>query len=76
MLHFGKDKVAARAVLASYSMKEIIRSLDLTSKKLVISIAKDFISFFTDGELGKIKVQIRFAVSHILVVLDSNSKKF
>lgn len=55
---FEPNNVVAKAILSPHSFKDIIRDLDSSSTNVLITLNEQYISFFTDGDLGKIKVDL------------------
>lgn len=53
---FHQADVRAKCIMAPNIMKEIVREFDLSSPTVLITLTQSYISFYTDGDLGKFKV--------------------
>jgi len=55
---FNKAKILCKIILMPSSIRDIIRDFDQSSPNVLITTTKNCISFYTNGDLGRIKTQI------------------
>jgi hypothetical protein len=53
---FSDTSVLCKAILNPNPLREILRDLDTTAETVVIIFTPNYLSFYTVGGLGKIKV--------------------
>lgn len=60
MLEFGFEfqNIQAKLMMKPTSICHIFREFDPSSENVLITVTKDYISFYTKGDLGQIKTQI------------------
>ena len=60
MLEFGFEfqNIQAKLMMKPTSICHIFREFDPSSENVLITVTKDYISFYTKGDLGQIKVRV------------------
>uniref|UniRef100_A0A915CZG6 Cell cycle checkpoint protein RAD1 n=1 Tax=Ditylenchus dipsaci TaxID=166011 RepID=A0A915CZG6_9BILA len=55
---FNSVRPLCKVILRPECMRDVIRELDNSALSVMIIVTKSYISFYTDGDLGKIKTEI------------------